>query len=131
VNATLVINDGAAAVDTPLNFVNGVAGFSINVPASVGSGAIKVSTKFGTFLRRALNGVSLGSTGIALSMRNGDVDADGDVSILDYLNLSNAYESTVGSWEYGDGSADLDKDGEVSILDYIILSSNYEASDDH
>jgi hypothetical protein len=131
VNATLVINDGAAAVDTPLNFVNGVAGFSINVPASVGSGAIKVSTKFGTFLRRALTGVNLGSTGIALSMRNGDVDADGDVSILDYLNLSNAYESTVGSWEYGDGSADLDKDGEVSILDYIILSSNYEASDDH
>jgi hypothetical protein len=58
------------------------------------------------------------------TMVNGDIDTDDEVSILDYIALSTAFESTATSSNW-DVRADLDGDGEVSILDYLILSSNF------
>lgn len=64
---------------------------------------------------------------------NGDADQDNEVSILDYLVLSEHYGTTaaMGNW-YSTGpsgwrpvDADFDGDEEVSILDYIILSNSY------
>jgi hypothetical protein len=56
---------------------------------------------------------------------NGDVDGDDSVSILDYLELSAAFDSQVGDPGYLP-RIDLDDDGFVSILDYLILSANYD-----
>jgi hypothetical protein len=58
-------------------------------------------------------------------MRNGDVDGDDIVSILDYLILSDKYETTNASF-FWDGRPDLDGDGEVGILDYLILSARFD-----
>jgi hypothetical protein len=60
-----------------------------------------------------------------VSLINGDVDGDNIVSIVDYIALSAAYETTESSVNWNP-DADLDGDGEVSILDYIILSTNYD-----
>ncbi len=64
-----------------------------------------------------------------LTLRNGDCDDDNEVSILDYLLLSNSYETTptVPGW---DPRADLDGDSEVSIIDYLLLSNNFELAGD-
>jgi hypothetical protein len=61
----------------------------------------------------------------AFTMRNGDVDGDDIVSILDYLILSDKYETTNASF-FWDGRPDLDGDGEVGILDYLILSERFD-----
>lgn len=55
----------------------------------------------------------------------GDVDGDGDVSIYDYIRLSDAFDSMPGdaNWNWG---ADLDRDDVVSIYDYIELSDNFD-----
>jgi hypothetical protein len=51
------------------------------------------------------------------------------VSILDYLELSNAYDTQVGDPGYN-SNADLDEDGFVSVLDYLIVSSRFETNGD-
>lgn len=76
------------------------------------------------------------NTPTVISPTNGDVDGDNEVSILDYIALSNFFSFTRAThlllWAinfpaYGAAprDADLDGDDEVSILDYIILSANY------
>lgn len=65
-----------------------------------------------------------GVSGIALSLRNGDVDADNEVSIGDYAILSNCFGSSYGDPQYSP-PADLSGDDTVDILDFAILSANY------
>jgi hypothetical protein len=80
-----------------------------------------------TFLSRLLSNQFVGPNGIQNVNRtfiNGDIDGDDEISILDYLALSAAYETASGQPGYS-ADADLDGDGEVSILDYLILSRNY------
>jgi hypothetical protein len=63
-------------------------------------------------------------TAITVSLKNGDLDGDDEISILDYLALSAAYESIPTSPDWNP-TADLDKDLEVTILDYLLLSANF------
>jgi hypothetical protein len=64
-------------------------------------------------------------------LRNGNVEYDPSelvqqVSILDYIRLSNAFESRRQQPTPGYLSvADVDRDGVVSILDYVIVSAAY------
>ncbi len=89
-----------------------------------------VSIKVQHWLRRTqrLN-LQSNLSGTQYRLINGDVDGDNLVSILDYLDLSAAYESVPGGAGW-DLDADLDGDGQVSISDYLILSTNYERSGD-
>jgi hypothetical protein len=59
-----------------------------------------------------------------VTLINGDVDTDNEVSILDYLLLSAQFGLTSSDPGFT-ASTDLDGDDEVSILDYLILSANY------
>ena len=61
---------------------------------------------------------------IAMPLRNGDVDEDNEVSIFDYIILSQNFGRVVRGIGT-DPNADLDGDGEVTIFDYIILSQNF------
>ncbi|HRI43445.1 MAG TPA: dockerin type I domain-containing protein [Fimbriimonadaceae bacterium] len=70
-----------------------------------------------------------GLTGIDLSLVNGDVDQDNEVTIGDYAMLSSAFGSGPGdpNWE---PNADLDGDEEIAIGDYAILSTNFGLAGD-
>jgi Tol biopolymer transport system component len=93
-------------------------------------GTWDVSIKKSHWLRRTLRlNLAADLSGQLFRLSNGDVDGDNLVSILDYLDLSAAYESVPGGAGW-DPDADLDGDGNVSILDYLILSTNYERSGD-
>jgi VCBS repeat-containing protein len=105
-------------------------GGSFNVPIlNRAPGTYDLLLKDSTFLRGRVANVVLSSNGgtssASFSLVNGDVDGDNEVSILDYIQVSNAYDTQVGDPGYS-AAADLDKDGFVSILDYLIVSTNYE-----
>jgi hypothetical protein len=96
-------------------------------------GNYSVRLKGETFLRKTLSAVALnvGDNSLpGVTLTNGDCDGDNEVTILDYLLLSAAFETNVLSANF-EPRADLDGDGEVSILDYLILSGNFERVGDN
>ena len=60
----------------------------------------------------------------AMSLVNGDVDSDNEVSLGDYSLLASAFGSDPSSANW-DASADLNGDEEVNIGDYSILATNF------
>jgi uncharacterized lipoprotein YddW (UPF0748 family) len=101
------------------------------IPVPSSNATYDISLKPTHWLRRtinvAFNGNDIGS--LSFNLLNGDVDGDNTVSILDYLELSNAYDTQVGDPGYN-SNADLDEDGFVSVLDYLIVSSRFETNGD-
>ena len=95
----------------------------------IAGGPIKMRFKTSHWLsaERTIFNFNGNLTGLNVTLRNGDVDGDDEVSILDYLSLSNAYDLSAGQSGFN-VNADLDGDSLISILDYLILSSNYELS---
>ncbi|HRI44876.1 MAG TPA: DUF3466 family protein [Fimbriimonadaceae bacterium] len=63
-------------------------------------------------------------SGVNFSLKNGDVDTDNEVSIMDYGIFSSAFGSSPGSGNWV-ASADLNGDLGVDIGDYAILSMNF------
>lgn len=61
---------------------------------------------------------------VNFSLKNGDVDMDNEVSIMDYGIFSSAFGSSPGSGNWI-ASADLNGDASVDIGDYAILSMNF------
>lgn len=55
-----------------------------------------------------------------------DIDGDGKLTMWDYMELSMAFDSIEGDWNWH-AKADIDKDGQVTIFDYIELSSEMSA----
>jgi hypothetical protein len=86
-----------------------------------------VRAKVGHWLSQERNFTTAGGNAVNVnfSLKNGDVDEDDEVSILDYIILSVVYDKSLGDPGYV-ANADLDGDNVVSILDYLILSGNYE-----
>jgi hypothetical protein len=120
----LVRNPVTEAVVNTTSVTLGANGeFSVTVPAS---GVFNVSTKARAWLRRAA--IADARTGdasdLTINLINGDIDGDDSISILDYISLSAAFGTELGSPGWNPLN-DLDGDDLVSILDYIILSSNY------
>ncbi len=65
-------------------------------------------------------GTPFESTGVVLriSVKPGDLDADGDVDVTDLLDL-------LAAWNQSGGAADLDMDGTVGVGDLLILLANF------
>jgi len=113
-----------ASATTTLN-LNSAGRFTWN-PELV-DGTYDIAVTGGHWLRRRINGVNLTAsltTSRTFTLRNGDVDSDNEVTIFDYILLSQNFGLLVGS-SATDPNADLDGDGEVTIFDYIILSQNF------
>jgi hypothetical protein len=100
----------------------------------IGQGAVKVRLKPQGCLARVVN-LDLspfeGAT-VNFTYLGGDIDGDNEVSILDYLKLSENFGRDSNSPEWHSNGfdmaakySDLDGDNEISILDYLILSGNY------
>lgn len=64
-----------------------------------------------------------------IPLLNGDVDGDNSVTIFDYIELSQAFDTSLGDPDWN-SSADLDGDETVTIFDYIILSQNFDRTGD-
>lgn len=126
--AEIQVWKGGAVVETLMAQLGANGEYAIT-PTSVGTATLKF--KFLTGLRKAVD-VSLGATPIEnldVVLLNGDCDGDDVVSIFDYIQLSAAFDTSVGD-RFFDIRADLDGDGEVTIFDYIILSNNFDLQGD-
>lgn len=118
VSATYEIRQNGNVVESGPLAISANSTYSIQTSVS---GLAEVSIKASHWLRRTVSGVTIpgsGSVGVNVSLFNGDVDGDNEVTIGDYAILSSNF-GTSGP----DG--DLNGDGEVDIGDYAILSVNF------
>lgn len=95
---------------------------------SIVAGWYEVRVKSSHWLSRRLRGVFLPSTGtVAVSLMNGDVDGDNEVTLRDFGLLVHAFGTTQGD-SLWNPNADLDGDGEVTLFDFGILVSSFGLS---
>lgn len=92
-------------------------------------GEFRVAAKASHWLRRVRpDTITLdndkGVGGVNLSLKNGDVDDDNEVTIGDYAQLSTAFGSEPGDGNWN-AEADLNGDDSVDIGDFAILSANF------
>ncbi|GIV21048.1 MAG: hypothetical protein KatS3mg023_2799 [Armatimonadota bacterium] len=96
-------------------------------------GTYEVSFKAGHWLRVNLTGVTLGLaeevTGQDVTLTNGDIDDDNEVTLFDFGALVTAFGSMPGD-ENWNPNADLDGDDEVTLFDFGILVQNFGAIGD-
>ncbi len=84
------------------------------------------------WLRRSVVGVVLVGTDVDnlnLSLVNGDIDGDNEVTLFDFGLLVRAFGSMPGDPKW-DPNADLDGDEEVTLFDFGIIVKNFGASGD-
>ena len=99
----------------------------------VAPGTYEVSFKASHWLRVNLTGVTLGLaeevTGQNVSLLNGDIDGDNEVTLFDFGSLVAAFGSMPGDSNWNP-DADLDGDLEVTLFDFGILARNFGAIGD-
>lgn len=96
-------------------------------------GTYEVSFKASHWLRVNLTDVTLGVagevTGQDVTLTNGDIDGDNEVTLFDFGGLVNAFGSLPGDPNWN-ANADLDGDEEVTLFDFGILVQNFGAIGD-
>ncbi len=99
---------------------------SFLMPSGLPAGLYDVHVQGPRWLGRRVSRVlfATGAYGFSVGLVNGDIDGDNEVTIFDYIELSNAFMTVPGDAGWNP-NADLDGDGEVTIFDYIILSNNF------
>jgi hypothetical protein len=101
----------------------GGGAYTFNIPFNAPSGAYTLRFKGGTYLAKTYN---VNVTGldltIAASLRNGDINQDGEVGPSDF-------EAVVAQFG-GVGTADVDNDGEVGPSDFEIIIANFGLGDE-
>ncbi|NSW80672.1 MAG: hypothetical protein HPY54_16780 [Chthonomonadetes bacterium] len=75
-------------------------------------------------LRRVLTGISLPAGTLAISLFNGDIDGDNEVTLFDFGALVAAFGTMPGDSAWNP-TADLDGDQEVTLFDFGILVRNF------
>jgi len=94
----------------------------------IAPGWYDVRVKSSHWLSRRLRGVFLPSTGSAeVSLINGDVDGDNEITLHDFGRMVHAF-GTVRGDALWNADADLDGDGEVTLFDFGILVSHFGLS---
>jgi len=95
------------------------------------NGNYDLHVKAANWLRKK-QAITLGSgslSNVNLSLINGDIDGDDSITIFDYIEISNGFDTVAGDPGYS-YFADLDKDLSITIFDYIILSNNFDLGGD-
>lgn len=90
-------------------------------------GTYDIAFKASHWLRTVVMGVTVEDadvTGVDVSLTNGDIDGDNEVTLFDFGELVNAFGSMPGD-ENWNPNADLDGDAEVSLFDFGILVQNF------
>ncbi len=115
---------------------NSSFGYTINAAVAPGTYDLYIIGK--PFLGKLIPGVATSSTGINVTLLDGDVDGDNSVTVFDYGVLSDYFDktnadsdwTTVGANGSAPADADLDGDGAVTVFDYGILSDDFDLSGD-
>ncbi|MBS1704739.1 MAG: dockerin type I repeat-containing protein [Armatimonadetes bacterium] len=95
-------------------------------------GSFDLAIRSNTFLRKVVRNVEISTETVNkgnVSLVGGDVDGDNQVTIFDYLALSDAFDSSAGDSAWNP-NADLDGDGSVTVFDYLILSDSFDQQGD-
>ncbi len=111
---------------------NGKLGFAQEIPLVDGestilipNGNMPLRVKYGHWLGQVRTpAVQPSGLRYEFDLLNGDCDGDNEVTVFDYIELSNAF-MTMAAEPGWNPNADLDGDLEVTIFDYIILSNNF------
>ncbi|MCS6950074.1 MAG: dockerin type I domain-containing protein [bacterium] len=106
--------------------VNLDANGGYTIPAVL-PGTYDLAFKASHWLRTVVTGVTVAEspvTGVDVSLTNGDIDGDNEVSITDFGALVAAFGSVPGNDNWN-ANADLNGDGDVSLLDLGILVRNF------
>ncbi len=96
----------------------------IELPVDL-QGAYDVAVKANHWLRRVVSSVNLsGEVNLTVSLINGDVDGDNEVTLFDFGSLVAAFGTMQGDTGWN-ADADLDGDEEVTLFDFGILVRNF------
>ncbi|GIV20849.1 MAG: hypothetical protein KatS3mg023_2600 [Armatimonadota bacterium] len=89
-------------------------------------GQFALSVKPLSYLRRTVEVDTGGGSvlGLVISLTNGDIDRDNEVTLFDFGRLVAAFGSMLGD-EKWDVRADLDGDGEVTLFDFGVLVRHF------
>jgi len=119
---------GTSTVVATFNATLGTAG-AFSFPSTL-SGTYDVACKASHWLRERLSNVVIGTSGVsglALTLRNGDVNGDNTVNVSDFLALRAAFGSTSSSGNWN-ANADLDGNGSVGVSDFLVLRAAFGQS---
>ncbi|MGC8784060.1 MAG: hypothetical protein ACP5RN_06715, partial [Armatimonadota bacterium] len=104
---------------------------SYTIPG-VGNGVYDIAFKASHWLRTVVRSVEVMDadvTGVDVSLTNGDIDGDNEVTLFDFGALVAAFGSVPGDSNWNP-DADLDGDEEVTLFDFGILVRNFGAIGD-
>ena len=95
------------------------------------TGTYDVAFKASHWLRVVVYGVTVSGdvTGVDVSLTNGDIDGDNEVTLFDFGELVQAFGSVPGDTNWNP-NADLDGDEEVTLFDFGVLVRNFGAIGD-
>ena len=93
----------------------------------VSNGTYDVAFKASHWLRRVARSVRVNGanvSGVNVSLVNGDIDGDNEVTLIDFGALVAAFGSQPGDSNWNP-EADLDGDAEVTLFDFGVLVKNF------
>lgn len=102
--------------------------YQVQMPLPSGAFHVKIDAK--CYLRR--NAVSTAG-GYSAELLPGDIDGDNEVTVMDYIVLSQSFDLTSedpawlvpGPLGFPPAEADIDGDGAITVFDYILLSEHF------
>ncbi|MBW7928438.1 MAG: hypothetical protein H3C58_10225 [Fimbriimonadaceae bacterium] len=101
--------------------------FSFPAPPA---GVYRITAQVPTWLSETIGPILVapeGQEGLIFDLKNGDVNGDNTVNILDFLTLRTAFGSSSNSSNWNP-RADLNRDGTVNSMDFLILRKNFGRS---
>lgn len=123
------LRQGGVAVRTETLFTDSAGNYVI---PNVASGTYDVAFKASHWLRAVVPNVTVANadvTGVDVSLTNGDIDGDNEVTLFDFGELVAAFGALPGDDNWNP-NADLDGDAEVTLFDFGILVGSFGAIGD-
>lgn len=123
------LRQGGVAVRTETLFTDSAGNYVI---PNVAPGTYDVAFKASHWLRAVVPNVTVANadvTGVDVSLTNGDIDGDNEVTLFDFGELVAAFGAVPGDDNWN-SNADLDGDAEVTLFDFGILVGSFGAIGD-
>jgi hypothetical protein len=123
------LRQGGSTVRSETVFLDPDGNYTLS---DVEDGTYDIAFKASHWLRTVVRGVQVAGAdvlGVNVSLTNGDIDGDNEVTLFDFGALVAAFGSQPGDGNWNPG-ADLDGDREVTLFDFGVLVRNFGAMGD-